>query len=254
MSRTWIIANNTVRQTIRQRLFLNILVFGIGMVIFAMVVSNITFGYPDRVVRSIGLSGVNIATNLLALLVGVSLVHGEIDKKTLFVVLTRPVPRWTYVVGRYLGLVIALLGVVAGFGLVFFAMLLYVNGTPSYQDIVALGMSFVEACVLGGFAVVLSSFSSPSLSAGIGLGFWIACSSTDDLVKLTAQADAGVAGLAQGVAYVLPAFARFNFREAAAYADPVALSSVASAAGYGLIYAVGFVLLASAVLSRREMV
>ncbi|MEL6187547.1 MAG: hypothetical protein AAFU79_23250, partial [Myxococcota bacterium] len=68
MTPVWMVASNTVRETIRQRLFLNIVVFGVGMVVFAMMVGNITFGYPERVVRSIGLSGVSIAANLMALL------------------------------------------------------------------------------------------------------------------------------------------------------------------------------------------
>ena len=84
------VAQNTFRQTLRERLFLNIIIFGVFMILLAMVLANITFGYPDRVVRSIGLSGISIAANLVALLVGVSLIHQEIDRKTLFVVLTRP--------------------------------------------------------------------------------------------------------------------------------------------------------------------
>ena len=81
-----VIAGNTLRQTVRQRLFLNIGIFGIGMVLLAMLVGSITYGFPDRVVRSIGLSGVTIAVDLMALLLGVGLIHEEIDRKTLFVV------------------------------------------------------------------------------------------------------------------------------------------------------------------------
>lgn len=249
-----IIATNTWRENIRQRLFHNIIIFGVGMMIFAMVVSNITFGFPDRVVRSIGLSGVSVALNLMALLIGVSLVHREIDNKTLFVVLTRPVERWQYVIGRYLGLVGNLAVVFIGFSAIFFLMLGYVLGTPNSQDMVALFSSFLEACILGAFATLLSSFSTPSLSAGIGLGFWIACASADDLVGLSAKADASTKVLMQAISWVLPNFAAFNFREAAIYIDPVSVGDVAFTLVYAGLYMVGFIALASAVLSRREMV
>lgn len=254
LSTIGVIATNTVREVVRQRLFLNIAVFGVGMVLFGMVVSNLTFGYPDRVVRSIGLSGVSIAANLMGLLLGVGLIHREIDRKTLFVVLTRPVERWQYVVGRYLGLVASLMGVTVGFSLVFVVVLLYVGGTPHGQDAVAVGMALIEACLLGSFALALSSFSTPTLSAGIGLGFWIACASTDDLVNLTAQAEPMTRALARGISTVLPAFARFDFREAAVYADAVEAWRVLWTVGYGGLYAVGFVALASLILGRREMV
>jgi ABC-type transport system involved in multi-copper enzyme maturation permease subunit len=254
ISRISLIASNTVREVIRQRLFANILVFGLGMVVFAMVISNITFGEPDRVVRSIGLSGLSIALSLMALLIGVSLIHREIDQKTVFVVLTRPIRRWEYVVGRYLGFVVALTGVMVGFSLAFFGMLVYVAGSPSSLDVLAIGMSLVQACVLGAFALVLSSFSTPNLSAGIGLGFWIACASTDDLVNLTADASPGVKNLARAIEAALPAFARFNYREAAIYGDAVDAARVAWIVGYGLLYVVGFIALASAILRRREMI
>lgn len=253
MTAVWMVATNTIRETIRQRLFLNIFVFGVGMVVFAMVVGNITFGFPDRVVRSIGLTGVSLAANLMALLVGVGLVHGEIDRKTLFVVLTRPVSRTQYVVGRYLGLVVALAGVVAGFSVVFLLMLAYVLATPTGLDLVALVMAFLEASVLAAFAVVLSSFSTPSLAAGIGLGFWLAAASTDDLVGLTADADGPTKALAQAISYVLPSFARFNYREVAVYGIGIEPSVVIQTILYGGLYAAAFVALASVILSRREM-
>src|SRR5438067_1870881 len=108
MTPIFIVAANTFRQTLRQRLFYNIFIFGVGMVLLSLVVGNITYGYQHRVVRSIGLSGVALALDLIAILVGVTLIHQEIDRKTLFVVLVRPIGRAQYVWGRYLGLVAAL--------------------------------------------------------------------------------------------------------------------------------------------------
>ncbi len=254
MSSILIVARNTVRQTFRQRLFLNIVIFGVGMVLLGMVVGNITFGHADRVVRSIGLSGVAVALDLMALLVSVGLIYEEIDKKTLFVVLTRPLHRWQYVVGRYLGLVFALTIALLGFIVVFVITLLWVRGTPTTQDFVALGAVLPEAAVLGGFGLVLSSFSTPTLSAGIGLGFWIASASSDDFVNLTKEADAMTQGLARGVYYLLPSLARFNYRELAVYQQPIQLEHVATSIAYGAGYAIFLVAIASVILSRREMV
>ncbi|MBX2812344.1 MAG: ABC transporter permease [Myxococcales bacterium] len=254
MSSITIIAANCIRETLRQRLFYNIVIFGVGMMIFAMVVSDITFGFPDRVVRSIGLSGVSIALNLMALLLGVSMVHREIERKTLFVVLTRPIERWQYVVGRYLGLVCALTAVSVGFGLMFILMLLYVMGTPNVQDIIALSANVVEACVIGAFALALSCFSTPSLSAGIGLGFWVACASADNLLNLSQNSETSTKVLVTILSWILPNFHQFNYREAAIYSDTIPWIEILSTFMYGGIYIIGFVALASAILSRREMV
>lgn len=254
MNRIWLIAHNTTLETIRKQTFFNILVFGVGMVAFGMVVGNLTIGYPDRVVRSIGLSGISIGANLMALLVGVGLVHREIERKTLFVVLTHPVERWQYVLGRYFGLAFTLFGLMSGFAAAFFLTLVYVGGTPSSVDLLALGLSFIEACVLGGFAIVLSSFSTPSLSAGIGLGFWVASASTEDLVNLTQESSPLGRGVAQTIAFTLPSFSRFDLREAAVYADGVDVGAIAYTVAYGTLYMAGFAALASAILARREMI
>ena len=171
MSSIWMIATNTVRQTVRQRLFYNVLLFGVGLVLLAMVVSGITFGYADRVVRSIGLSGVSIAVCLMALLVGVSLVHQEIDRKTLFVLLTRPLDRWQYVLGRFVGLFLTISGMTVGLSIIFSIVLLATpRGALGSADAVALAMAVVEGCVIGSVALAISCFSTPTIGTGMGWG------------------------------------------------------------------------------------
>lgn len=254
MNAVWVIATNSFRQTVRQRLFYNVAVFGVGMVLLGMVVGNLTFGYPDRVVRSIGLSGVSIALNLIALLVGVSLIHQEIDRKTLFVVFTRPVRTWQYVLGRYLGLVFTVLLAGVALAVVFFGVLLSVEGVPSAQDVIALTAALPEAAILGGVGLVLSAFSTPTLSAGIGLGAWITCASLDDFVRLAEKAQAeSTASIARFVSFVLPNLARFNFREVAIYQQAPPIPEFFSALLYGGVYALALVALSSVILSRREM-
>jgi ABC-type transport system involved in multi-copper enzyme maturation permease subunit len=254
MKAIWIVASNTFRQTVRQRLFYNIAIFGIGMVLLSMVIGGLTYGYADRVVRSVGLAGVAISVDLIALLVGVTLIHQEIDRKTLFVVLVRPVSRGQYVWGRYLGLVSTLIVALVGLSLVFFGTLIMSRGSPVSGDFIALSAAIPESAILAGIGLVLSSFSTPSLSAGIGLGIWIASASTDDFVRLTAPQGGLAHVLAQISYYIFPSTARFNFREWAIYEHVVSVTDWASAMGYGVVYCVVLGGLASLILSRREMI
>ena len=248
-----IIAFNTFRQTLRQRLYHNIAIFGVGMLVLSMIMGNITFGFPDRVVRSIGLSGVSIALDLIALLVGVGLIHEEIDKRTLFVVLSRPVGRVHYVAGRYLGLVFALTLALIGLTGVFFLTLTAAGGSVTGPDIVAVVAALPESMLLGGVGLVLSAFSTPTLSAGIGLGIWVAAATSDDLMRLTAKAEPLLRGLTTAAYYLLPSLARLNFREAAVFGHAVRVGEVAGALSYGVAYSVFLLALASLILARREM-
>jgi ABC-type transport system involved in multi-copper enzyme maturation permease subunit len=255
MSSVWVIALNAFRQTVRQRLFYNVAIFGIGMLLLAMVVGKITFGYPDRVVRSIGLSGVSLSLDLIALLLGVALIHQEIDRKTLFVVLTRPLRRWQYTLGRFIGLLIALLVAELGLAIVFILTLVAADGEVRFQDIAALMAAFPEAAILGGIGLVLSAFSTPTLSAGVGIGAWIMCTTLDDFVRLAEKAkDPTTIAISKTVSYMLPNLSRFNFRDAAIYDLPLPTTELLAALFYGLIYVAALVALASGILSRREMI
>jgi ABC-type transport system involved in multi-copper enzyme maturation permease subunit len=254
MTSVWIVAYNTLRQTLRQRLLYNVAIFGIGLVLVSKVIGDLTYGYADRVVRSIGLAGVAISLDLIALLVGVSLIHDEIDRKTLFVVLVRPVSRAQYVVGRYLGLVATLVLTLFGLSAVFIIALISSRGWPVLGDFIALSASIPESAILAGVGLVLSSFSTPTLSAGIGIGVWIAAASTDDFVRLTQKEGGLIHLVARVVYYILPSTARFNFREIAIYDQVVPFADWAGTFAYGVVYCIVLAALASAILNRREMV
>jgi Cu-processing system permease protein len=253
LSLVYHLGRGTFRHTVRQRLFLNVVVFGFGMVGLSIVVGNITFGFTDRVVRSIGLGGISLALTLMAILVSIGLVHEEIEKKTLFVILTKPLRRWNYVVGRYAGLLGCLAVALIGFTLALAVALWMVNGMISSGDLVALFGAYVEAAVLGAFGLTLSTFSTPTLSAGIALGFWMAASTSTALVRLTLNAEGYVHQLAQAIHWLLPNLSALNFREAAAYADPIAVDLVAKSCVAGAAHAVFWLAIACIVLGRREM-
>ncbi|MBI2375460.1 MAG: ABC-2 transporter permease [Deltaproteobacteria bacterium] len=254
MNAMLVVARNTFRQTVREKIFYNVLFFGIGLTVLAVVVGQISFGFPDRVVRNVGLSGVSAAMDLVALLLGVGLVHQEIDRKTLFVVLTRPIRRSQYVLGRYLGLLGTLTLALVGFSAVFTTALSLSHGSFAANDAVALSMCLPEAAVIAAIGLVLSCFSTPGVGAGMGLGIWLASATTDDLVRLTERSPEAARMAAKAVYYALPSLARFNFREAATYALPVSFTDVAFSTAYAVTYVAALVALAGVVLSRRQMV
>lgn len=253
MKGAYLVATNTVRQIVRQKLFLNLILLGIAMVALATIVSNITFGFHDRVIRSIALSGVSISLNLMAVLVGVGLVHGEIERRTLFVILTRPVSRMQYVAGRFLGLLAVLTMVLVGMGFIMSIVLLSFGVSIDGIDAAAIIAMLPEAAVLGAVATVFSSFSTPTLSVGFSIGTWLIAASTDDLVGLTPN-DSPLKPALRVIAYVVPSLARFNFREAAVYRMPIAASDLAFSIVYGGLFAAALVIIAGVILSRREMV
>jgi ABC-type transport system involved in multi-copper enzyme maturation permease subunit len=236
-----LIARNTVLQLVRQKTFYNLAVFGVAAVVFGLVVGNITYGSPQRIVRSIGLSGVSLALDLMALLLGVGLVNGEIQSRTLFVIITRRVSRAAYIAGRYAGLTATLALALVGLSFTYAALLMSVRG------------ELVEAALVGGIGVVLSCITTPTLGAGMGLGIWVAAATVDDVVKLTVVSNPELTPVAESLAWLLPALNRINVRTDAVHGVALGAADFAQRVGYAGCYVVLFWGLATATLSRREM-
>jgi ABC-type transport system involved in multi-copper enzyme maturation permease subunit len=248
-----VLAQNTFRGLVRRQSLLNVAILGVGLVLLALVVSSISYGFPARILRSLGLSGVGIALNLLALLLGASLVSEEMQQRTLYLVLTRPVGRGSYVVGRFLGAAAVVACASVGFYGVLLAVLWGVEAGWQSADALAVGFMTLEATVLLAFATLMSCLTTPLLATGLGLGFWVISASIDDVRRLLASAEGIVVPIIEAARWVVPSFHVLNYRNVAVYGDPVNLGGVAAAAGHGLTYAVALVALAAFALSRREL-
>lgn len=245
---------NTIREIVRQRLFSNVLIFGVGIVLLAVTVSTLTYGEPARSVRSIGLSGVEIIGGLAAVLAGVGIIHRELDRKTIAVVLTRPIGRPTFVVSRYFGLVLTVWAVMVLLFLLVEAAVWVLGGAPSLVDGGALILAAAKAAVLAGAATAMSAYSTPTLSAGLCFGFWIAAESVDDFAGLAAAGDdPGMSTLATVFGWVIPSFERASMIEAAVYAAPMDWARLGLGVLHCSLYSVFLVAIAAAILTRRDI-
>ncbi len=252
MSNVRLIASHTFRQVIRQKAFLNVGLFGLGMVILAVVVASLTYGDPARVVRSIGLSGVVGATDLLAILLGASLIYRDIEDKTLYIIFARPVHRWQYLLGRHLGLFAASALVLVGFSLCLLVAMAIGGDSFSIRDVKALLAALGEVSFMAAVGLSISTVMAPSLGVGVGLSLWVAAASADDLQRLMSQQKDAVAPLLETFFSLLPQLVWFDLRSAAVHGFDIAMSQVAIAWLYGALYTIAFLGLGLWMLSRRE--
>lgn len=249
-----VIAQNTFRSLVRRKALLNILLLGVGLVLMAVVVSQISFGDPQRIVRSLALSGIGMALNLLAVLLGSSLVSEEVERRTLFAILTRPVARGTYLLGRLTGAGAVLALTSLGFFLVLVLVLAGVGTLVGTLDVVAVGFMWLEAWILLAFVMALSCYTNPLLASALGLGFWVICASIDDVrALLRAMDDPGFSlWLLESVAWVVPSFSLLNHREAAVYGDPTPVGALAAVTLSGVLYVAALWAIATWVLRQRQ--
>jgi hypothetical protein len=109
MSRLLGLAINTFREAVRDRVLYSILFFGVGVIFLSLALEELTIGDQAKVVRSVGQGAIDSFGSLIAMFLGVSLVWKELDKKTIYTILSKPIPRWMFVIGKYLGLLLTLL-------------------------------------------------------------------------------------------------------------------------------------------------
>jgi ABC-type transport system involved in multi-copper enzyme maturation permease subunit len=248
-----VIAANTFREVLRDRVWFVLLGFGFVLLAGSKALSPIALGEGGRLTVDLGLSALALLGLLVVTVVGASLVHQEIDRRTVHVILARPVSRTVYLLGKWAGFTASLWvsGALMGLGLT--AVAWWVRGPqavlPTAQAVVLICLSFA---VLTALAVLFSALSTPLLSSLYtlslyALGWWTA----DIRSFAKALAEPVRSGLT-AVSYALPNLELFSARLAVAHAEPVPVLQLALAAVYAAGYGAAVLGLAALAFRGRE--
>ena len=154
---------NTFREAIRDRVLYLLLVFALVVIGASRLLALLTVGSEDKIIKDLGLSAISIFGILTAVFLGVSLVFKEIDKRTIFTLLANPVPRWQFVLGKYLGLMAVLTVNVTLMSLV---LGLILGGGTVLALCPAVTLTVVELALVTAFALLFSSFTNPGFGTG----------------------------------------------------------------------------------------
>ena len=256
------IAVNTFREAIRDRILYGFLFFAVALILFSLVLGQLALGDQVRVVLDVGLAGVSLFAVLMAIFLGISLLHKEIEKRTIYPLLSKPVSRPTYVVGKYLGLVATMLAQIALMALALVAVLFTQHAAPTTGLLMALALIAIETMVILALALFFTSFSSPFLSGIFCLGLFAAGRNAALIGELAARDSLSfLAPVLAGVTRVVPNLHLFypsgkmvESSWATVHGQFISSGYFASTVGYGLAYAAVFVTLAALLLNRRDFV
>lgn len=252
MSRVWAVALCTMREAVRDKLLYNLVVFALLLIVSTIVLSRLALGDVHRLVLDVGLASINLFGVAIAIFVGVGLVSREIDRKTIYVVLSKTIPRWQFLLGKYLGLACTVAGNVAimAVGLV---LVLWVMEVPVRGELAGALMAIcVELWVLTAVALLCSTFTTTTLSAICTVAVYVIGHSIGQLTALGAKLDTVGRMVLTTMAYIMPDLERFNLK--GLVIEPHSLGSMDffSMVVYGLTY-IGFLLaLATLVFQRRD--
>jgi ABC-type transport system involved in multi-copper enzyme maturation permease subunit len=250
------IASNTFREAVRDRVLYNLIAFAVLLSGAAILVGQISIEIEKLVVINLGLTAVSLFGVVIAIFIGIGLVSKEIEKRTLYTVLSRPVRRWEFIVGKFFGLAGTLVVNTFFMAIGVFGALLYVAHKFQAQDswvLVALYFIILQFLMICSLALLFSSFSSPLLSAVFAFSLFVIGSFSDDLRGFAQMATGATRWLVTGVSYLLPNFSALNVIGSVAHGQPVAGQLIAYNTAYSLLYSAMVLSGAILIFQRRNL-
>jgi ABC-type transport system involved in multi-copper enzyme maturation permease subunit len=231
------VALNTYRETVRDKVLYNLVLFALLMIGSSYVLGTISVYQEIKVIKDLGLASISIFGMVIAIFIGIGLVSKEIDKRTLYSVLPKPISRSQFLLGKYFGLCLTLLVNVAVMTVGLYALLFLMKHPFDPALLKAIFLIYLELALLVAVALLFSTFTS-SILAALFAGFvYVAGYFSSDLKNLEGVVDSAfLPQLTRVLYYVLPNFKNFDVKAAVVAGDPVPWSQLSWATAYAAIY------------------
>ena len=253
--RTFAIALNTAREAIRNKLLYSILLFAVLVVAVAALFGSVSIGDPMKFVKDFSLMSVSLFGVAIAVMLGVSMLNKELGRKTIYNILSKPVPRWEFIVGKFLGLLATLVLVVGLMTTALLAIVAAFEGRIDWTLALGAGMSVLELMILVAVALFVSAIVvTPTVAGLVTAAAFVAgrCAGYLDYF-VGAEQPLLLRSLAKGLYWVLPHLDQLNVANQVAYGDGVAPAYVMTVGLYAFAYSGIVLLLAIFMFARREL-
>lgn len=250
------IAINTFREAVRDRVLYNLIGFAVLISGAAVLVGQISIEIERLVVINLGLTAVSLFGILIAIFIGIGLVSKEIDKRTLYTVLSRPVRRWEFIAGKFFGLVGTLVVNTFFMAIGVFTTLAYASHHFERADLwvlVALYFIVLQFIVITAIALLFSSFSTPIFSAIFAFWLFVIGSFAEDLRGFAKMTHGATHWLTTCAAYTVPNFSSLNVINQVAHGQPIAERLIVLNTAYVLVYATAVLSGAILIFERRNL-
>jgi Cu-processing system permease protein len=247
------IAANTVREAVRSRLLYTLLFFAVLLICAGLLLSALSYVENDRILQDVGLGAMRLFGVAIALFVGVGLIHREVERRTVYTILSKPLSRAEFLLGKFAGLVLTVWMQLAIMVLVF-VVVSRLSGAPlGGGHAAAFVLLAVELALVVAIAIFFSAFTTPMLSSLFAGGLWLVGNLTRDLREIgEASREPGVELATAWVHRLLPDLASFNLSIEAVHGLPVAASDLWLPLGYGIAYCAVVLVGAVVIFERRD--
>ena len=257
MNRVAVVALNTFREAVRDRVLYNLVFFALMMIAAAVLVGQISVGIEQEVIVTLGLSAISVIGLLIAVFIGVALVSKEMDKRTLYALLAKPVHRWQFLLGKFFGLLLTLFVNLIAMSVGLFAAMWFLKQSLVRSDLViliAVYFILLKLAVVVALALLFSCYTTPLLSILFTAGLYVSGLFVKEMRTIhNEMTSRALQVFLRWLSYILPNFQNFDVMGAAAHGRSIPGSLVLENTAYAALYCAIVLVLASAVFSRKNL-
>ena len=256
LARITVVARNVFLEVIRDRILYLAGLFAILMVLAAIMIPQVAAGTENKILLDLGLAAINIFTLVVVIFVGTGLVNKEIEKKTVLVLIAKPVSRFEIILGKHLGLA-AVIGVLMLIQTGIFIILLTLQGLnfPAGSMLIAIAFMYLEMLLLIAVTIVFGVFTSSLLATLLSFGTYFVGHLSTDLLKLGQLAESdSFQRVVEAMYLVLPDLERLNLKNEAVYGAALLPqpSTLIWNMVYGMLYTTLLLIIAGNIFARRQ--
>jgi ABC-type transport system involved in multi-copper enzyme maturation permease subunit len=261
-----VIAIAVFRESVRDKVLYNLVLFAILLMGSSYLIGQLTAGQDAKIIKDLGLAATSLFGLFIAVFIGIGLVTKEVERRSIYSLVAKPITRYQLVLGKYCGLTLTLAVNIAAMAVALYAALatmmwrmppearqLWDTAPLDPAMLKAVLLIFVELMLVTALALCFSTFSSPILSAALTIGLYIAGHLSGDLRNFQQVVDSPIAAsFARGVYWVLPNLAQFDVKNDVVHGVYVPLPYMAMTIGYAAIYIAMLLAISGLVFSRRD--
>ncbi len=247
------LAINTFKEAARSKVFYLLFFMGVLFAVNAKFISMLTVGNEARVTLELGLSAIQLFITLIAIFTGINLVYKEIDKRTIYNILSKPLNRSHFIFGKFLGLMMTLLVAMLGMGFLFVLFLLLVNAPLTTQLLFFFVLLFCELTIVVAVSLLFSSFTTPILATIFTITFYIIGHilwTYNQFKSLITDPFSQI--VAKIIYFILPNLEKFNLKSQVVLQTPLDSSTILISVAYAMCYTSALLFLTLFIFSKRE--
>lgn len=254
MKAIWGITKLTIQEALRNKILYLLLGFAVFLVSSSWIIGELTVGDELKVIKDLCISGIHMFGVLITTFIGISLIFREMEKRTIYLILSKPIPRYHFLVGKFLGLSLTLLGALVVL-VVVFSLILALKGGFNGHTLLAFYTIYLEWLIIAGIAILFSSFSTPLLSTMLTLSAFLMGHLTESLLMLKGRLASGMAGgVLTALFYALPNLELFNIRSQIVHNLSLPSSYFLTTTAYWILYLATLLMFASWLFQKKDFV